>query len=91
MHLTTRTSKNRPHVKPQDRYYHEEIGLRMTSIYFVRHKTKKEYHYGDVSYLKLLDEGKLPPDPGEELQRDLDIYRLVTREHAATHPKGGVA
>lgn len=79
MHMTS--SENKLHVRPQDRHYHEEIGLRMASVFFALYKRQKTYHYGEVSYLKLLDEGKLPPDPGAMVQRDLDIYRQATREY----------
>lgn len=75
--------KSRPHVKPEDLLYHEELGALMTSVHLARHKRSKEYRYGAVSFLKLLDEGKIPTPPDPGVQLDLDVYREALRRHRA--------
>lgn len=86
MHVTDR---NRPTVRPEDLLYHEQIGALMSPLYMERHKRSRQFLYGAVSYLKLLDEGKLPMPDNEQTRRDLEIYRETIARHPAPLALGG--
>lgn len=88
MHVTDR-DRNRPTVRPEDLLYHEQIGALMSPLYMERYKRQREFRYGAVSYLKLLDEGKLPVPDKEQARRDLEIYREAVSRHPALLAAGG--
>lgn len=86
MHVTDR---NRPTVRPEDLLYHEQIGALMSPLYMERYKRSRQFLYGAVSYLKLLDEGRLLMPDNEQTRRDLEIYREATARHPAPLAAGG--
>lgn len=86
MHVTDR---NRPTVRPEDLLYHEHVGALMSPLYMERYKRSRQFLYGAVSYLKLLDEGKLPMPDKEQTRRDLEIYREAIARHPALRAAGG--
>jgi hypothetical protein len=80
---------SRPHVRPEDLLYHEELGALMATIHLARYKRSKEYRYGAVSYLKLVDEARIPNPGGPEVERDLAVYREALRRRAPPLEVGG--
>lgn len=88
MHVTDR-DRNRPTVRPEDLLYHEQIGALMSPLYMERYKRSRQFLYGAVSYLKLIDEGKLPMPDDEQTRRDLEVYREASARYPPALATGG--